>query len=268
MDSEKFKDIFMGVFFFLFSIILVYLLTLPKQRAMIAEREAAEAAAAAEAKQNAYVVVVPQEAKLAAEKVKNPDVVFPTLPDVDINSWEFTTSGYGDSVGTSYFPEVCNIEDQYVDIRIKQQTKDFLKAAREEGLKAWIGVGLRNTEYLLYWYDKAMIEYGSSYEAAKHADPPGCTEHSLGLAIDITDKDFYAANYYNMHDEEMADSETYKWMAEHCAEYGFIVRYPEGKEDIYGKGCYTGHFRYVGVEAAKFIMENDLCLEEFIALYK
>ena len=70
-----------------------------------------------------------------------------------------------------------------------------------------------------------------------------------------------------MHDETVKDTEVYKWMAEHCAEYGFIVRYPEGKEDYYVKACYPGHFRYVGVEAAEYIMENDLCFEEFLNLY-
>jgi hypothetical protein len=56
-------------------------------------------------------------------------------------------------------------------------------------------------------------------------------------------------------------------MNEHCAEYGFIVRYPESKKEVYGMSCYPGHYRYVGTEAAQYIMDNDLCLEEFLALY-
>ena len=66
----------------------------------------------------------------------------------------------------------------------------------------------------------------------------------------------------------MAGTEFCKWMEEHCAEYGFIVRYPEGKEQYYTLACHPGHFRYVGKEAAAYIMENGLCLEEFIELYK
>ena len=55
-------------------------------------------------------------------------------------------------------------------------------------------------------------------------------------------------------------------MVEHCAEYGFILRYPEGKEAWYGTPCNHAHFRYVGKEAAAYIMEHDLCLEEFLYL--
>ena len=57
-------------------------------------------------------------------------------------------------------------------------------------------------------------------------------------------------------------------MKAHCAEYGFILRFPDGKEDITGIMYEPWHFRYVGEDAAKYIMENKLCLEEFVALYK
>ena len=58
------------------------------------------------------------------------------------------------------------------------------------------------------------------------------------------------------------------WMREHCQDYGFILRFPEGKESITGVMYEPWHFRYVGEPAAKYIMENGLCLEEFIELYK
>ena len=53
----------------------------------------------------------------------------------------------------------------------------------------------------------------------------------------------------------------------HCAEYGFIHRFPSGKEDVTGVMYEPWHFRYVGPEAAAYMMENSLCLEEFLALY-
>lgn len=262
MNSDKIKDFLMGIFFFVFSLLLVYLLTLPKRQALLAQESAAPAA---EPTQTSLIIAEPTADPLPEESA-GPEL--PPPPDIDINSWEFTYVGSKQSVGFSYAPELSVVKDQYLDSRITQAAIDFFDAAKEAGYKVYIGVGYRNSEYIMYHFEKAMLEYGSAYEAAKHAIAPGCSEHCTGLAFDITDKDLYAANYYDMHDEEMGESEAYKWMAEHCAEYGFIVRYPEGKEDIYGKGCYTGHFRYVGVEAAKYIMENDLCLEEFIALYK
>ena len=57
------------------------------------------------------------------------------------------------------------------------------------------------------------------------------------------------------------------WLKEHCKEYGFIVRYMEGKEDITNRKAESWHFRYVGVEAATYIMENDITLEEYLEEY-
>ena len=68
--------------------------------------------------------------------------------------------------------------------------------------------------------------------------------------------------------ESLEDTELYQWMSAHCQEYGFIVRFPKGKEDVTGIIYEPWHFRYVGIEAATYIMENDLTLEEFLELYK
>ena len=207
-----------------------------------------------------------EETPLSQEQTEEKEL--PPPPDIDIDSWEYLYAGVVCGVGR-YHPNVRNIEDQLLDSRVTSATQAFLDAARAEGYKVWIGVGYRNFEYTSFWFEAAMNDYGGSYEAAQvdYVFPAGCTDHSTGLAIDITDEFDLAANYYNMHDETVKDTEVYKWMAEHCAEYGFIVRYPEGKEDYYVKACYPGHFRYVGVEAAKYIMENDLCFEEFLNLY-
>ena len=254
MHSDKTKKILLGILPVLL-LLLVCVLTVPKRQAPKAQ----ESVAMQESAGSELPPVIDD-----APAVKE----LPPPPDVDINSWEFMYAGIKQSVGFSYHPEVCNFEDQYLDVRIYEPTRDFFQAARDAGYKVWIGVSYRNSDYTMYYFEKAIQQYGSSYEAAKHVAPPGCSEHCTGLAFDVTDDFDLAANYYNMHDEDMADSEAYKWMAENCADYGFIVRYPEGKEEFYGQGCYVGHFRYVGVEAAKYIMENDLCLEEFIALYK
>ena len=105
-------------------------------------------------------------------------------------------------------------------------------------------------------------------EAADRMLGPGLSEHQTGLAIDFTDSAEYNAWYDEFEDSYMKDTELYQWAVEHCADYGFILRYPEGKEAYYGVACqHPAHFRYVGPVAAKYIMENNLCLEEFIMLY-
>ena len=63
--------------------------------------------------------------------------------------------------------------------------------------------------------------------------------------------------------EDMANEPETQWMAENCAQFGFILRYPKDKEDITEINYEPWHLRYVGVEVATYIMDNGLCLEEF-----
>jgi len=87
---------------------------------------------------------------------------------------------------------------------------------------------------------------------------PGASEHQLGLALDIT------SDTYIELLQGFADTEAGKWLAEHCCEYGFVLRYPLGKEDITGVEYEPWHFRYVGKEAATVMTEEGICLEEFM----
>lgn len=89
---------------------------------------------------------------------------------------------------------------------------------------------------------------------------PGSSEHQLGLAVDLMDRQYSSWVYENMNQE------FYAWLDEHCAEYGFIKRYPTKKLLLTGWDE-PWHYRFVGKEAATFIMEHDLCYEEFYAHY-
>ena len=98
-------------------------------------------------------------------------------------------------------------------------------------------------------------------EARKVVAYPGTSDHQLGLSADIMNDSQTAMNA-----EEAAQLPLIQWLNEHCAEYGFIPRYPEDKREITG-WFEPWHFRYVGQECAQYMMENNLCLEEFIALF-
>ena len=87
---------------------------------------------------------------------------------------------------------------------------------------------------------------------------PGASEHNTGLAVDICAWDF------QMLIREYEETSEAQWLKEHCAEYGFILRYPDGKENVTGIIYEPWHFRYVGVEAATYIMDNNLTLEEYL----
>ena len=143
---------------------------------------------------------------------------------------------------------------------------DMLKAGTKAGLTFEICSSYRDVDRQRELFDEdveTLIRQGYSYteayeEVAKETMPPGCSEHSTGLAFDIVAKD------YQLLDEKQAQTDESIWLREHCAEYGFILRYPKGKEDITGISYESWHFRYVGIEAAKYIMENDLTLEEYL----
>ena len=110
-------------------------------------------------------------------------------------------------------------------------------------------------------YMKKGYSYTESYRLTGQAvTVPGTSEHEAGLAIDIVTDDYVNLN------EGFADTDAGKWLVEHSWEYGFILRYPLGKEDITGIEYEPWHFRYVGVDAAHYITENGLTLEEFTTL--
>ena len=87
---------------------------------------------------------------------------------------------------------------------------------------------------------------------------PDTSEHQLGLAADIVS----AGN--QILDESQEQTPEQQWLLSHCQEYGFILRYPSGKTELTGVSYEPWHYRYVGVEAAGEIMEQGLCLEEYL----
>ena len=151
------------------------------------------------------------------------------------------------------------------DDRIIEELLAMMYAASEDGVNLAICSPYRDLawqEVLFNRKIKAYMNKGMSYmEAYKISSQavtvPGASEHQIGLAIDIV------SDTYVTLDEGFADTNAGKWLEEHCTEYGFILRYPKGKEYITSIEFEPWHFRYVGKEAATIIMEEELCLEEF-----
>ena len=105
------------------------------------------------------------------------------------------------------------------------------------------------------------------YEAAKNAGrtdttKPGHSEHQTGLAADIIDAS--SSGWSDPLVEKQEETTAQKWLLKHCQEYGFILRYPKGKENETGIDYEPWHYRYVGEKYAKEIMKSGLCLEEYL----
>ena len=143
---------------------------------------------------------------------------------------------------------------------------DMLNAGRKEGLSFEICSSYRSVDRqkeLFYEDLETLIRRGYSYEkayqeVASETMPPGHSEHSTGLAFDIVSLN------YQMLDANQTNTPESQWLQKHCAEYGFILRYPVGKEEITHINFESWHYRYVGIEVASYIMENELTLEEYL----
>ena len=129
------------------------------------------------------------------------------------------------------------------------------QAAAKEGLSMNIASGFRSYDYQATIYNNYCSAYGSS-TADTFSARPGNSEHQTGLAIDVNDPS-----------DNFASTPEAPWLAEHCWEYGFIIRYPQGKQDITGYKYEPWHIRYVGYDMAKKIHDSgNITLEEYFGL--
>lgn len=137
----------------------------------------------------------------------------------------------------------------------------FYNAAVAKGISIYSISGYRTNEtQTLYWNNQVKVrgeEYASQYSAY-----PLRSEHQLGLAIDIS----YMTEGDRLS-ESVADSEIGQFIVSDAYKYGFILRYPEDKTNITNYGYEPWHIRYVGVELATKLYEEDLTLEEYYEVY-
>ena len=151
-----------------------------------------------------------------------------------------------------------------VDAVAAEAFNSFVAAAHEAGYGVTAFRG-----YLDYWtvlenyYEPVVYSSGAAVAAAT-TYVPGCNDHQTALCIDLR---FGGSGNYG-EGIDFRGTEAWDWLLENCADYGIILRYPEGQESWYGTACMNpGHFRYVGEDAAHYIMENNITLEQFMLLY-
>lgn len=135
--------------------------------------------------------------------------------------------------------------------------KKLFEAAKSDGiyLAGVSGYRSETTQTVLYndYVRKDGVEKADRYSAR-----PGYSEHQTGLSIDVSG----ATGEFAVVDE-FANTEEAKWLDKHAHEYGFIIRFPKGKEDITGYKYEPWHIRYVGEEIANEIAEKGITLEEY-----
>lgn len=151
----------------------------------------------------------------------------------------------------------------YDPIQMREVAANALKAlfdaAEEDGLYIYAHSGYRSyqTQNTMY-YNRLKKNNGKDDGVVA---VPGSSDHQTGLGIDVINK----AGIGKKFTEAFGDTKHGKWLAENCWDYGFIIRYQEDKEEITEIVYEPWHLRYVGVQVAQYMRDNNLCLEEFTA---
>ena len=139
---------------------------------------------------------------------------------------------------------------------IKEYVDKLINDAQGLGLPIIVDSGYRSFKYQQVVLDALISEKGD--EAFKLVALPGASEHQTGLAIDFA---YYENGIYN--DDVKENDKEAIWLKNNAWKYGFILRYPKGKENVTGYNFEPWHFRFVGLKLAKYLFKNDLTLEEY-----
>jgi LAS superfamily LD-carboxypeptidase LdcB len=156
---------------------------------------------------------------------------------------------------------VANINESWKLMR-KEAAKALealVNEASKQGIQLFGESAFRSYEEQKNIYEWVKEQKGQEY-ANKYCALPGCSEHQTGLCIDITNISYID----DEHDKILGQMDEGIWMKNNAHIYGFILRYPEEKSDITGYNYEPWHFRYVGIEAATEIYNNDLVLEQYL----
>lgn len=175
--------------------------------------------------------------------------------------WNLIVVNRWNELPEDYSVELTELSNgQKVDSRIYPYLQEMFDAARAEGIYPIVREGYRTAEEQQEILDdkiQTYINQGYSQVKAERTAKewvalPGTSEHQLGIAVDI-----------NADKSKCSNEEVYAWLAENAYKYGFILRYPMGKQEITGTSYEPWHYRYVGIEAAYEINERGICLEEY-----
>ena len=172
------------------------------------------------------------------------------------------------SVGQDYKPDdLTKIKDyvpdrsettRYMRVEAAEAFHQMVDKAAEDGIELKMTTAYRSYDFQKILFDNYVAQKGEE-QANTFSAKPGQSEHQTGLAVDVSSPsvDYQLSDDYGKTKEG-------KWIADKAYRFGFILRFPKGKEDVTGYQYEPWHLRYVGLAAAKEIHEEDLTLEEYL----
>ena len=189
-----------------------------------------------------------------------------TTNKVEITDWRLRLANYDNLLPEDFEVELANIDNskdpKQFDARAVKYLRDMINAMKKAGnTSIWCQSTYRSVKRQKELYDASVQKYlkqGKTQEEAdkftlEYINKPGGSDHNLGLAVD-----------FNYVDNSFAQTSEYKWLLKNAENYGFILRYPEDKEDKTKIAYESWHWRYVGEENAKRMNELNMCLEEYV----
>ncbi len=186
------------------------------------------------------------------------------IVDIEGQDWKLVVVNFTREFSRNHETAVSYVMDSgtRLDKRVTPYYLKMYRAAKKDGVTLTPYSGYRSYIHQEWNYNNLtnvyMNQYGLSREAAakKAAEvilPPGTSEHNLGLAMDI-------CNTLNSFEK----TKEFAWLMKNAQNYGFILRYPNGKQNVTGVMYEPWHWRFVGIKNAKAIKQSGLCLEEWL----
>lgn len=163
-----------------------------------------------------------------------------------------------DLVKIKYFVTDRSETTRYMRAEAADAFHQMVDKAAADGIELKMTTAYRSYDFQKILFD-SYVEKEGEEAANQYSAKPGQSEHQTGLSVDVSSPsvDYQLSNDYDKTEEG-------KWLADNAHRFGFIIRFPKGKEEITGYQYEPWHIRYVGLAAAKEIYEQNLTLEEFL----
>lgn len=213
-----------------------------------------------------------QAASASAEPTPEPSPTPLPGPAVTAEDWFAVLNGPGNPLPEGFDPQTDAIDGAgyYLDSRAVEDFFAMQQAAQDAGLQLKIISGFRSTTRQQQLYEQEVqallgqgLDQAAAEQQAQRVEQKAYeSDHNTGLAVDLVPQYSQTKNA-----ETIVQTPEYQWLSEHAVEYGFVLRYPEDKQEITGVEFKPWHWRYVGKELASFLTEQNLTLEEYWQQY-
>lgn len=210
------------------------------------------------------LIMMLSAAQASAEENEFPEWEYPLSPEIILDRREYLTlTNQSSLLSSDYVPE--DLVDITARCAVKGQMRkeanealsQLFDGAELDGYKLYVKSSYRSYRTQKTMYQTRLEKMGRDDGYVAY---PGSSDHQTGLGVDVLN---YAWTKKDGMNAQFALTEEAQWMKEHCFEYGFVIRYAEDKEEATGIRFEPWHLRYVGKEAARYMTESNLCLEEF-----